>query len=96
MGTQCNDMHPCEREAEGDLKDDTEWRGFPGDAGGKEPACQCRRCKRYRFDPWVKKMPWRRNWQSSLIFLPGELHGQRSLAGYNLWGCKELDTTEVP
>ena len=34
--------------------------GFPGGAGGKEPACQCRRCKRHGFDPWVGKTPWRR------------------------------------
>ena len=47
--------------------------GFPGGAGGKEPACQCRRC-RDRFDPWVKKIPWRRAWQPSPMFLPGESH----------------------
>ena len=37
---------------------------------------------------------WRREWQSTPVFLPGEFHGQRSLVGYNLWGCKESDTTE--
>ena len=66
-----------------------------GDAGGKEPACQCRRHKRCRVDPWVGKIPWRRAWQSTSVFLPGESHGQRRLAGYSPWGCKELDTTEV-
>ena len=55
--------------------------GFPGGASGKEPACQCRRCKRLMFDPWVGKMPWRRAWQPTPVFLPGESHGQRSLAG---------------
>ena len=57
--------------------------GFPGGAGGKEPACQCRRCKRHRFDPWIGKIPWRRKWQPTPVFLPGESHGQRSLVGYN-------------
>ena len=36
--------------------------GFPGSARGKEPACQCRRCKRHGFHPWVRKIPWRRAW----------------------------------
>ena len=53
--------------------------GFPGGASGKEPACQCRRPKRCRFDPWVGKIPWRRAWQPTPVFLPGESHGQRSL-----------------
>ena len=57
---------------------------------GKEPACQCRR---HRFDSWVGKIPWRRKWQPTPIFLPGESHRQRSLEGYRPWGCKELDTT---
>ena len=48
-----------------------------------------------RFDPWVGKIPWRRKWQPTPVFLPGESHGQRSLAGYSPWGCKESDTTEV-
>ena len=45
---------------------------------GKESACQCRRCKRRRFNPWVGKITWRRKWQPSSIFLPGESHGQRT------------------
>ena len=47
-----------------------------------------------QFDPWVRKIPWRRKWQSIPVFLPGESHGQRSLVGYSLWGYKELDMTE--
>ena len=39
-------------------------------------------------------MPWRREWQPTPVFLPGESHGQRSLVGYSPWGCKESDTTE--
>ena len=69
-------------------------KGFPGGTGGKEPACQCRRHKTCRFDPWIGKIPWRRKWQPTPIFLPGESHGQRSLVGYSPWGHKELDTTE--
>ena len=45
-------------------------------------------------ETWVQKIPWRRKWQPTPVFLPGESHGQRSLAGYSPWGCKELDTTE--
>ena len=45
---------------------------------GKEPACQCRGHKRYGFNPWVGKIPWRRAWQPTPVFLPGESHGQRS------------------
>ena len=47
-----------------------------------------------RFDPWVGKIAWRRAWQSTPVFLPGESHGQRSLAGYSSWGHKKSDTTE--
>ena len=61
----------------------------------KEPACQCRGHKRCRFDPWVGKTPWRRAGQPTPVFLPGESHGQRSLAGYSPQGHKELDTTEM-
>ena len=46
-------------------------------------------------DPWVGNNPWRRAWQPTLVFLPGESHGQRSLVGYSPWGHKESDTTEA-
>ena len=49
------------------------------------------RYKRCKFDPWVRKIPWRRARQPTPVFLPGESHGQRSLAGYSPWGHKELD-----
>ena len=48
-----------------------------------------------RVDPQVKKIPWRGARQPTQVFLPGECYGQRSLAGYSPWGCKELDTTEA-
>ena len=47
------------------------------------------------FNPWVGKIPWSGAWQPTPVFLPGESHGQRSLAGYSPWGHKELDTTEA-
>ena len=46
------------------------------------------------LDSWVKKIPWRKKWLPPPIFLPGEFHGQRSLAGYSPWGCKESDRSE--
>ena len=63
-------------------------------ASSKESTCQCRRCKRCRFNPWVRKIPWRRKWQPTPVFLPGKFHRQRSLAGYCPWGLKESDTAE--
>ena len=61
---------------------------------GKEPACQCRSFRRHRFNPWVGMIPWNRKWQPTPVFLPGKFHGQRMLAGYVPWSCKELDRTE--
>ena len=57
-------------------------------------ACQCRSRRRLGFDPWVGKIPWRRQWQPTPVFLPGKFHGQRSLVGYSPWGRKESDMTE--
>ena len=55
--------------------------GFPGgNSGKKKSTCQHRRCE---FDPWVKKIPWRRKWQPTAVFLQEKSHGQRSLAGYS-------------
>jgi len=69
--------------------------GFPSGGSGKESACQWRRCKRQGFSPRVGKIPWRRAWQPTSVFLTGESHGQRSLAGCSPQGHKELDTTEA-
>ena len=57
--------------------------GLPGGTSGEKPACQYRRCKRPRLDPWIGKTPWRRAWQPTPVFLPGDSHGQRSLVGYS-------------
>ena len=67
---------------------------FPGGASGKEPTCQCRRQKRCWFNPLVRKIPWRRKWQPTPVFLPGKSHRQRSLAGYSL-AVAELDKIEA-
>ena len=69
--------------------------GFPGATSGKESTCQCRNTRDNWFDPWVGKIPRRRAQQPTPVFLPGESHGQRSLAGYSPVGCQELDMTEV-
>ena len=68
--------------------------GFPGGASGKEPGCQCRRSIKHGFNPQVGKAPWRRAWQPTPVFLPGESHGQRSLASYSLQGHTESDMTQ--
>ena len=60
--------------------------GLPWWLSSKESTCQCRK-------HWVGKIPWRREWQPTPVFLPGESHGQRSLASYGPWGGRQLDTT---
>ena len=50
-------------------------------------------CRRFRFNSWVGKIPWKWKWQPTPAFLPGESHGRRGLVGYSPWGQKELDTT---
>ena len=64
--------------------------GFPGGSEGKESACNV---GIPGFGPWVGKIPWRREWLPTPVFLPGEFHGQRSLVGYSPWGRKQ-DMTE--
>ena len=64
--------------------------GFPRWLSGKESACQYRR---HRFNSWARKIHWRRKWQPTPAFLPGECHGQRSLVDYTVRGVTESDTT---
>ena len=59
-------------------------KNLPANAGDTED----------KFDSWARKIPWRREWQPNPVFLPGEFHAQRSLAGCNPWSCKEVDTAE--
>ena len=65
---------------------------FPSGSDGRESASQYRR---HSFDPWVGKIPCRREWQPTLVLLPGEFHGQRSLVGYSPWGYNESETAEL-
>ena len=58
---------------------------FPGGSDGKSI---CLQCGRPRFDPWIGKIPWRREWQPPPVFSPGESHAQRSLVGHSPWGVR--------
>ena len=76
---------------------------FPGGTNRKESACQCRRHKRCRFGPWSGRIPWRRKWQPTSVFLPGKSHGQRSLVGPSPLGHRvghdwvaELNVCDTP
>ena len=69
--------------------------GFPGGSGVKNPPASAGDLKRCGFNPWVWKVPWRRAWQLTPVFLPRESLGQRSLEGYSPQGHKELDMTEA-
>ena len=60
----------------------------------KNPPTNAEDSKRCGFDPWVGKMPWRRKWHPTPVFLPGKSHGQKSLADYIPWGLKKSDMTE--
>ena len=73
----------------------TDFLGVPGGTSGKEPACQFRRLRDVGSILGWGRFPWREKWQPTPVFWPGESHGQRNLAGYSPWGCKELDMTEV-
>ena len=65
--------------------------GFPDGSVGKESACDS---GDLRFSSWIRKLPWRREWQPTPVFLPGESCGQKSLVDYSSWGCKDSDTAE--
>ena len=61
----------------------------------KNPPANAGRQKRPGFDLWLGKIPWRRKWHPTPVFLPGESHGQRSLAGCSPQGPEEPETTEA-
>ena len=67
--------------------------GLPWWLSGKDCACNAGATGDPGSDPWVGKIPWRRAQQLTPVFLPGESHGQRVLAGYSLWAHKELEMT---
>ena len=67
------------------------WAGeFPGSSDGRV----CLQCRKPGFEPWVQKILWRRKWQPTPVFLPGQSHGWRSMTGNSPWGHKESDMTE--
>ena len=68
----------------------TEWRGLPRWLNDEESACQCRRLRRPGFDLWVRKIPWRRKWRPTPIFLPGKSPGQKSLRGLQSVGSQRV------
>ena len=67
--------------------------GFPGGSDGKESGI-CLQYRRPGFDPWVRNIPWRREWLPTPVVLPGEFHRQRRLIGYSPWGRTESDKIE--
>ena len=67
------------------------YMGFPR-WRSKESSCQCRDASRHGFNAWVGKIPWRRKWQLTSVFLSGKFHGQRSLASYLVHGATESQT----
>ena len=71
------------------LLSSTTSKGFSGGASGKDPAWQCRTHQRLRFNPRVRKTPWKRAGQPTPVFLPGDSHGRRSLEGYSPQGHRE-------
>ena len=68
--------------------------GFPGGSVVKNPPAR-QEMQGRGFGSWVGKIPWRRTWQLTSVFLPEESHGQRSLMGYSSQGHKESDRTDV-
>ena len=92
---------------EGESQDETEEfnhtdlrrgvKGFPGGSVVKKKKKICLQCRRHwrdGFNPWMEKIPWKRRWQPTPVFLPGKSHGQKSLAEYSPWGHKESDRTD--
>ena len=65
------------------------------EGGSRVKASACNAGERCTFDPWVRKVPWRRKQQPTPVFLPGKPHGQRSLVSYSPWGHSESDRTEL-
>ena len=69
--------------------------GLPWWLNGEESAWNASAAEDVVFDPWLRKIPWRRSWHPTAAFLPGESHGQRRLEGHSPWGHKESDMTEA-
>ena len=65
------------------------YRDFPGGIVTENLPASAGDTGRFRFDPWIGKITWRREWQPTLVFLPGEFHGQRSMVGYSPWDRRQ-------
>ena len=97
MKTDKINLHVCDDFSSKELGDKNHFHFafigtyFPGGSEGKESTCNPR--DRGSI-PGSVRFPWRREWQPTPVFLPGEFHGQRSLVGYSSWGHKESDMTE--
>ena len=85
----CSEPHPPIDGRKGEICTSSAWV-FPDSLDGKE----CLQHGRPGFDPWVWRIPWRNKWHPTIVFLPGEFHGQGNLAGYSPWGHKEPGMTE--
>ena len=79
----------------GDKNLDSNWASLVAQTVKNLPTMQENQGSK-RVNPWFRKIPWRRAWQPTLVFLPGEFRGQKNLAIYSPWGCKDLDMTEGP
>ena len=70
--------------------------GFSGGTTGKNPLANAGDVREWcRFEPWVRKISWRKAWHPTVVFLPGESYGQSSLGGCSPWGCRESGMTEA-
>ena len=86
LPTWCTKMHY-------EIKKPKKLKDFPGGVVKNLPA-NSGDARNKGFDPWFRKIPWRRKWQPTPVFFPGKLHRQRSLVGHTSWGLKESDMTE--
>ena len=87
-------LRGCTRKEDSDLLHTHYVMGFPGGASGKEPPCQSRRHNRCRFDPWVRKIPWRGHGNPLQYSCLENAYGQRGLLGCSSEGLSESDMTE--
>ena len=78
------------------LENSPQMAGFPGGASDKETACQCRKCKRHRCDPWVWKIPWSRKWQPTPVYLPRKIIWAEEPGGLQCMGLKNQMQLSTP
>ena len=86
--------HVCQAGAKQEYRHHSKYLNTPWASQVAQWERQWRYQWRRGLDPWVRKIPWRREWQPTPVFLPGEPHGQKNLVGYSPWSWKESDMTE--